>query len=39
MNVEKVSKIQEGLKIILQVWSGHPCEFDYLHYDHDQKKV
>jgi hypothetical protein len=37
--VEKISKIQEGLKVIPQVWPGHHCEVDYLNYDHVQKKV
>jgi hypothetical protein len=37
--IEKISKIQEGLKVIPQVWSGHHCEVDYLNYDHVQKKV
>ena len=36
--VNKISKIQEHLKVIPQVWSRHHCEVDYLHYNHVQKK-
>jgi len=32
-----MNNIQEVLKITTQVWSGHPCEIDYLHYDHDER--
>jgi len=38
MTGEKIRNIQEGLKEITEAWSGHSCEVDYVHYDHDFKK-
>jgi len=32
-----MNKIQEVLKVTTQLWSGLPCEIDYLHYDRDQR--
>jgi len=34
-----MSKIHEVLKVTTHAWSGHPCEIDYPHYDHDQSNV
>jgi hypothetical protein len=36
---EEVSKILEVLNVIPHVWSGHPCKYDYPHYEHDQYEV